>query len=195
MRAIIPRRGEVDQIIAGFGQRVRRLEVNRTNPRTGTAAYKATYGGAPAAATWTPNFSAATVLNIGPPGADSIGLAIGSSGVTVPPGWLVTATVQFQIMTSIAPPTGEALEWSVAVGSGATDPAVAVARNDVLVNSTTLAQTFGATIIAPASVAGNGLGIYVNNTMKTLLGTAFVPVYMQLSAMGCTLVKGGWSDQ
>lgn len=174
--AVIPRTPSLEEILTRYSRRLRRLEVNHRFPVAGTALYGTTFSLSPAA-TWTPDFTAATATQV-----DQVGLTIDTSGVDIPPGWIAWVTVALALSCS-DPPTGEALLWSIAVGEG-----VGVSRSDVMVSG---AYTYAATVVAPAGWAASDLPVLVGSVASEM-GTEFTPESMGVNVAAIQLPTLGW---
>jgi hypothetical protein len=177
--AVNPRQRDLSQVLARLLARVRRLEITNNLPHAAVATYSATYSGGSAATTWTPDFTAATSTR------DDIGLTLSGGGVLIPQGWLAVVNAGFVIAQSSAPPTGEAVVWSLVAGLGGQ-----VNRQDVMTNTTD--QALEATIPAPSGwAASNELPVTLG-VVSTVLGTEFTPTSAYFSMWAIQLPTAGW---
>jgi hypothetical protein len=177
---MVPRDRSLASVLGEYARRLRRLEINHHFPPGGTALYTLTPSGS-AADTWAPDFGDAVAAE-----TDQIGLETDGGGLLVPPGWLVAAIVQFTIEAATAPPTGEAVLWSLSSGGS-----IVVEHADVMTNSVSGAQVLGATIPCATGWSEDGLPIQLG-TVSTYLGTEFTPTFMQISVEGIQIPVDGW---
>jgi len=136
-------------------QRIRRLEVNRPPGVVvcGVAAYDMDWTGLTAADTFTPDLS--TLANNTVIAADTIGCVPEATSLRIPAGWFWWASLVLQVKTSGPPPTGEFLSWSAINREG-----FGTIRTDPMVDSSTTAQKFGATVSAsPSPCADTRFGL------------------------------------
>ena len=177
--AVVPRQLSIAAWVAKIERRVRRLEINHDWPAAGTAIYTETYSGS-AGTSWTPDFTGATAY------VDDIGLTLNGGGIEIPQGWLAVVNAGFTIAKSSAPPTGEAVVWSLAAGNGAGE----VNRQDVMTNVTN--QALAATVPAPSGWAASVPLPVVLGAIETILGTEFTPVSAIFSVWAIQLPTAGW---
>jgi hypothetical protein len=168
MSAPVPRKPELHRILGRFNSRIRRLEINRDNGYThgGVALYVASYSLSDEA-TWTPDFSGATLA------LDTIGCQADEGGLSIPPYWMWWATVNFSIKTSGAPTAGDFLEWAATGTGGDNAGGVGAYGYDPMLDSHTDAQVFGGVVARASSTNGSLVGL---GTVASALGTTFAPV-------------------
>lgn len=180
-RAPIPRRPEFAQILVAFNRRIRRLEVNRTVVRAGTAHYLINPTDSDVSS-WSPDWSAATKEH------DTIGCETSTPGIVVPPEWLYWAHVTFEIRMASAPAAGDFLQWAAMQNGTAYDTtSFGTYKYDPLTDSSSgdgPPQTFGATVIG-ASGENADAGVFMQ-TVTTALGASFTP---QAAAIAITAIQ------
>ena len=176
-QAVVPRDPEFFRSLNRLFGRVRRLEVNKLGlPLAGTAIYSESYSPG-AGLTWTPDFTGAANY-----GGDQIGLTLYGAGVEVPQGWIAWVTVQLELSCT-TPPAGDALLWSVSVGS------LVLSQADPLFNGAT---SVAMTVPAPSGwAAGGPLPVQVG-PVSTGFGSLFSPTEMVVQAVAIQLPVSGW---
>jgi hypothetical protein len=155
----------------------------------GVAGYEYGWTGLTAAATFTPNLL--SLFTNGAP--DTIGCTPESTSLRIPEGWMWWANVDLKIKTTGAPTAGDFLEWSALNEYGAGS-----VRYDPMLDSSSTAQRFGATVVGTAGPDPYGLGgpsydgVYVPE-FKSALGTVFVPVQLDIYVTAIRPVGLGFS--
>jgi len=176
--ATVPRQRSLERLFISHDRRIRRLEINKNLPNTGTAIYNVTFSSMSATALWTPDFTdAAQGIE------DTIGLTLHGQGVKVPPGWVCDCVVGFEIAATSPPPTGESLEWSASAGLMSVD------RCDVMLNVDT--QDLAVAIPAPSGWGNEPMPVTLD-PVATALGTEFTPQTMFIAVSGIQLPTPGW---
>ena len=171
MSAPVPRPVRLARSLARDQNRIRRLEIDGNAGKVvcGVAGYQMVWTGLTAEDTFTPDLSTLAINGA----VDTIGCTPQTTHLQIPAGWMWQANLVLKVKTSAPPPTGEALVWSALNRWG-----LGSVRSDVMVDSSSTAQRFGAIVVGASG--GDYDGVYLPEFL-TLLGTTFVPTQLDIS--------------